>query len=112
MSQVINVRQSVGALVENTTVSNIQTNGILSQILVHFPPGANALVDVQVFLGTTQILPQTGAIALDDASPNFNFNIPVIPGQKLNTVITNTDSANSHTISVIINILDKPVPFV
>jgi len=69
------------------------------------------LVEVKINHGINQILPTpaTGGtastgIALDDTTQSFGINERIIHGETLEVVVTNHDSINAHTLSVIIMI--------
>lgn len=84
-------------------------NGYVSFVVMHFPPGCNALVQVQLAheKGSaggprTGILPTDANtfLALDNATPNVNLHFPVKRGDWFYLRIRNTDGVNPHTISV------------
>ncbi len=101
----LNFKKTVAALGEYSENQGIQGSGQLNQIIVHFPPGCSALVDVRVFLNSEQILPNLGYLALDDATPTFSFAKVIRMGDNLRVEMVNTDDTYPHTISVIANIV-------
>ena len=84
-------------------------NGFVSAVVMHWPPGCTALVDVGVIhlqggVGGRQtgIVPTDSGIylALDDATPIFNLYFPVKKGDYFMVVILNRDDTYDHIISV------------
>ena len=100
MSQTINLGGNVAALTESRDVAKILKDGNITQAIVHFPPGANGLVDVALFRNTEQILPQSGFIALDDTTPAYALNVPAKIGDDISATFRNTDSANAHRVTI------------
>lgn len=108
----MNFSKTVGALTEESQTQTVQWNGKIDQIHISFPPGANSLVDVAVWHGTKQILPEKGYIALDDITPNFFFNESVSVGDHITVKWINTDNTFPHTISVIVNVMEEPTKLI
>jgi hypothetical protein len=80
-------------------------NGYISKILRHWPAGCNGLVDLAVGAGNKHILPESGFVSLDNATPVFdNLHVPVGQGQLLWVLMANGDALNPHTPSVTITI--------
>lgn len=100
-------KKEVLALTEAFELKRAEMNGIVKDIIVHCPPGCSGLVDVRVFMGTTQVLPRIGYIALDDATPTFGIQEPIKSGDTIRVEWVNTDSTYPHTISVIVNIINE-----
>ena len=96
-------------------------NGFVSTIIIHWPLGCAALVEVAVVHlqggpggRQTGIVPTDSGItlALDDVTPIFNLYFPVKRGDYFMVVIRNADDTFNHTISVdiIVNpIITQPV---
>jgi len=76
--------------------------GRITQILRHWPPGCNALVDLAVGRKDTWILPSATDtfVALDAATPIVNVSEPITKGEELWAIINNGDATNPHTITV------------
>lgn len=75
--------------------------GVVFKILRHWPAGCNALVDVAVGVGNRRVLPESGFVALNDATPVFDgLSIPAGQGEQLWVELANTDALNNHTITV------------
>lgn len=83
----------------------IPIKGTITSIVLHYPGGCNALVDVSVGHGERQLCPSgIGMVALDGATPV----IPVSEKANIDDVVwvemSNGDGANSHTITVIMTV--------
>lgn len=104
----INFRRTVSAQDSDTQTKESTILGTIKNVILHFPPGCNALVEVRVSHGTKQIVPREGYIALNDATPTFEVNEPINVGDSILVEIINHDSTYSHTISTIINISESP----
>lgn len=73
-------------------------NAKISKIIRHWPPGCNGLVDVAVGVGTRHVLPESGFVALNAATPTQeNMNIPVPIATKIWVEVANRDGVNAHT---------------
>lgn len=73
-------------------------NARISKIIRHWPPGCNGLVDVAVGVGTRSVLPETGFVALNAATPTQeNMNIPVPKATQVWVEKANRDGVNPHT---------------
>lgn len=78
--------------------------GRIVMVTFHYPPGCNALVDVQ-FLNYTQLIyPSSGFLALDSATPQFPLDEPVKKNDQLIVVMNNHDAVNAHQITVVVSI--------
>jgi hypothetical protein len=101
----LNFRQTVPALSEVYEIKRSLETGIIKEITVHFPPGCNALLEVKVFHGSTQILPEKGGLALDDATPTFTVERYVRVGDPIRVEWINHDDTYEHTVSVVVGIV-------
>ena len=101
----LNFRNTVAALSEDYEIKRSLEDGTIKELVVHFPPGCNALVEVKVYHGSTQILPEKGGLALDDTSPTFIVERAVKAGDPIRVEWINHDDTYSHTISVIVGIV-------
>lgn len=99
--QIINLRAVVPANAEAFVSDDVRVKGAVTRITMHFPAGANSLVDVAVMVENEQVLPVQGNIALDDATPTFSVFRPVDTNDVVGARIRNADGANPHTITVI-----------
>jgi len=80
-------------------------SGYIRQVMIHFPPGCNALVEVRIGHSTKQFCPKNGYLALDDASPIFQFNEWVSDHEEIFVEMRNGDTANPHNISCTVSIV-------
>ena len=70
----------------------------ISKIIRHWPAGCNQLVDIAITVGNRSVLPETGFVALNDATPaQENINISVKKGTRIGAWFRNRDAANPHT---------------
>lgn len=73
------------------------------EVMVHFPPGCVALVDVALGHSGKQFCPQNGYMPLDNATPIFTFNNEDVKiGELIWMDIINRDAMNPHTITATI----------
>jgi hypothetical protein len=78
-------------------------NGTIRQVVMHFPGGCNSLVQIAFGRSNTrQLVPSTGFIALDNATPEFVCNEPVYFNEPLYCIMRNGDAVWPHTVSVIV----------
>lgn len=103
----LNFRQTVSSTSDAYEIKSSSWTGTIKNIIVHFPPGSNALVEVKVFHGSTQILPEKGGVALDDATPSFGVERWIRLGDPIRVDWINHDDTYEHTISVVVNIEEK-----
>ncbi len=78
--------------------------GRIISVTTHFPDGTNALCEVRVGHGNKQFCPNEGYLALNDATPTFNFNEPVDDYEEIWVEIRNGDSAYEHSITVTVSV--------
>lgn len=77
--------------------------GLANYIMLHFPNGCNALVEVSCYVQGNKVLPDPDSpfIALNDTTQDFPVFAKVSRSDSLLVVIANRDSLNPHTPSVI-----------
>ncbi|MBA7548870.1 hypothetical protein ES705_41338 [subsurface metagenome] len=96
-------KHTVEALAGLTDHQRIPMLKTVKTITIHWPDGCNSLVDVAVgYSQDKRLLPEEGYLALNDATPAWAINKDT-DSDTLWVVIRNGDSANSHTISVMVN---------
>lgn len=79
--------------------------GYIRKILRHWPAGCNGLVDISIGVGRKHILPESGAVALNDATPVFdNLSILVNQNEKIWVIFANADALNPHTPSATVTV--------
>lgn len=94
-------RQTVPASTAVILSMRCPLNGKITELNPHFPPGCLSLVLMR--FGTdrhTQCFPETGFLALDNATPVFRVNIAVEYDERLWMEIWNQDAKNEHTPSL------------
>lgn len=74
-------------------------SGNIKQVMIHYPDGCNALVDVRVGHSTKQFCPKNGFLALNNATPIFSFNEWVKDHEEIWVEMRNGDAVNPHNIS-------------
>jgi len=79
-------------------------SGYIKQVTIHWPDGADALVDVKVGHGVTQVCPDEGFLALNDATPTYPFNEWVDDQETIWVEMQNRDGANPHSITVTVTL--------
>lgn len=102
-------RKEVAALQGVKLVTEVNFSGYIRSVLIHWPGGCNALVEVRVGLRGEQIVPTESGefVALDDATIMFPpspmmFDKQIVGGERIWVEIKNGDNSNAHTISVIV----------
>jgi len=114
-SSTIVFKKTIAALEEESEEHRVPFDSIITEVTMHFPPGASALVDVRLlyFYGKEKnfVVPTLEGkyIALDDATPSFVVGFPVKKEGRLKIEFLNYDSGNEHTISVIVTLISTPV---
>ncbi|KKN14271.1 hypothetical protein LCGC14_0997820 [marine sediment metagenome] len=81
--------------------------GRIVQLVLHFPDGCDALVDLAVGHKDTWVLPNEvdTFIALNDATPVLTVDEPIEKGEEIWMILRNTDGGNAHAISVTATII-------
>lgn len=85
----------------------VPIDGTIVSVGFHFPDGCDALVGAQFGHGKSQLFPNDGLLALNDASPVYPANEPVKFEDVLWVIAENGDGANPHTISVTATIIGE-----
>lgn len=103
----VSLRATVPAM-QGARVSEVSPlTGTITQIVPHWPPGCNALVDIAFGHKDTWVMPALvdTFLALDDATPVFVANEPIEKGEELWMIVRNGDAINPHTVSVAVTII-------
>jgi len=79
-------------------------SGYIKQVSLHYPDGCNALVDVRVGHGTKQFCPNEGYLALNNATPIYRSSEWIKDREEIWVEMRNTDGANSHNITVVVQL--------
>lgn len=92
--------EALQGIIEHKRIPMLKT---VKTITIHWPEGCNSLVEVAVgYSQDKRLLPEEGYLALDNTTPTWTINKDT-DSDTLWTEIRNGDSANPHTISVIVN---------
>jgi len=81
---------------------NAPFSGYIKQVTIHWPDGADALVDVRIGHGVVQFCPDEGFLALNDATPTYPFSEWVNDQEAIWVEMRNRDGGNEHSITVTI----------
>jgi len=94
----------VTGILWNENWKEVPFDGQITQVIVHFPSGCNALVEVRVGVyqeGTVHwICPKEGFLALDDVTLTFNIFWPVRKKDRVCAEIYNYDDRYYHRIGI------------
>lgn len=104
-SKQIDLSLNVSASTGYTRMENYKEapfDGTITQIVLHFPPGCNGLVQVRVGVDQTEL---TDWIALDDTTQNLRASFHVKQGDRIWAEIFNYDSEYSHKIGVVVTLI-------
>lgn len=84
--------------------------GKITQIMFHFPPGCNALVECRLLKDLNPFYPVKGFLALNDATPVYYVQADYYANEPLTFEVLNRDSDNPHTPTCTVVIrFKKPV---
>lgn len=83
---------------------NAPFSGYIKQVTIHWPDGADALVDVKIGHGVKQFCPDEGFLALNDATPTYPFNEWVNDQETIWVEMRNRDGGNQHSITVTVTL--------
>lgn len=78
---------------------NFIWEGKITQVMFHFPPGCNALVDIKLEKGKMPFYPREGYLALDDATPIYYTDVDYRSYESLDFSVLNRDAVNPHTVT-------------
>jgi hypothetical protein len=90
---------NIPALVGVTLTEYCPFSGYIKEVTIHWPQGCDGLCEVRVGHGTKQFCPDDGFLALNDATPTFDFNEPVKEREDIWVELKNGDGVNSHNIT-------------
>ncbi len=106
-TQVI-LRQNLAPLQGIRLQDFVPIDGKITSIAFHFPLGCASLVDIAFGYEARQMMPYSGFLALDDATPVFPADEVVERNKIVWAVMQNTDMF-AHDVSVIITISGEVV---
>jgi len=80
--------------------------GVITQVIIHWPPGTEALVDIAFGHNGKWVLPHipNTYLAFDSATPVFTVYEPILESEELWVVFMNGDEDNKHTVSLAVTI--------
>ena len=106
----VNLRVSVQPLTGTRVDKPSPLTGKIVQLILHWPDGCDALVDVAIGHKDTWVLPNEidTYIALNDATPVLTVDEPIEKGEEIWMILRNTDGANVHAISCTVTIVGVP----
>jgi len=108
-------KKTVPSLEIESEEHRIPHDGIVTRVVMHFPPGCSSLVDVRLLYiedgKEYYVVPsiEDKFIALDAATPVYEPKFPVKQGKILKVEWYNYDDTYEHTISVSAEITPKIV---
>lgn len=79
----------------------------IKEVMLHFPPGCVALVDMALGHSSVQYCPRNGFLPLDAATPILNFNEFVNNGEDIWMDLRNRDALNPHTITATVTVEEE-----
>ncbi len=103
----VRFEETLDALEGIEVESRCPLRGEIRSITIHWPEGCDGLVDIAVGHNGTFLCPNEPEtfLALNNATPTFPMEEPVVWDERLWGIIRNTDDANPHKVSVIIIIV-------
>jgi hypothetical protein len=93
----INFRQTVPAGQAVRITQSYWAEGVITQVMMDFPPGCNGLVDMALFKDEQAFYPVSGFLALNAATPVYYAQASYYAKEPLTVIIQNRDAANPHT---------------
>lgn len=105
----LNFRVTIPTLDRENPVRYAPVSGTIDTVVLHFPAGVQGLVEVFIYHGEEQILPEgrTG-IALDGATQVFDIHEPIRQDEPIQVTFINHDDSYEHTISCILSLKQQP----
>lgn len=78
--------------------------GKITEIIFHFPPGCNGLVDMALSKDEQPFYPLTGYLSLNDATPVCYVDSAYYAKEPLTLEIRNRDGSNPHSVACTVTI--------
>jgi len=110
-SRVVPLSAEVSALRQVTLEDDAPIGGIITQLLIHWPPGCAGNVEVAIGIrrDTWLMPPKVGTyLALDDFTAVLDCYEPIERGERLWMVIRNGDDTNAHVLTSAFNVVERP----
>ena len=93
----INFREEVASGQGIRLTESYHQGGKITQIMFHFPPGSNGLVECRLLKDLEPFYPVKGYLALNNATPVYYVQADYYPNEPLTFEVLNRDSENPHT---------------
>lgn len=90
-----------------TMTENAPFTGRIKAVTIHWPLNCNALVDVRIGHGVVQFCPNAGYLALNDATPTYQFNELVKDREEIWVEMLNGDGLSPHNITVTVHLFSE-----
>jgi hypothetical protein len=103
----VNFRETVAAGGGTRVTRSLNYDGVITQVMFHFPPGSNGLVDVRLLKDEKPFYPVDGFLSLDDSTPIFYTSAQYYRKEPLTVEIHNRDGINAHSPTVTVTIRVK-----
>lgn len=103
----VSFRETVAAGAGSRVTKLLNYDGQVTQVMFHFPPGTNGLVDVRLLKDERPFFPIEGFLSLDDSTPIFYANADYYKNEPLTVEIQNRDAVNAHSPTVTVTIRVK-----
>jgi len=93
------------ALTAVSEVESASISGVIKSAYIHMPKNTASLVEIEIWLRTEKILPDTRiGIVGDDMRERFSIGKPCNIGDDIKVIVKNHDDTYEHTIVVIIEL--------
>ena len=100
----LNFRQTVLPSTGYKQTQSYFRAGKVTQLIFHFPPGCNGLVDMVLLKDEQPFYPLSGTLALDNATPVIYVDADCYAKEPFTLIVSNRDSANSHSPTCTVSI--------
>lgn len=104
----LNFRQEVASGQGIRLTESYRQAGKITQIMFHFPPGCNGLVEAKLLKDEKSFYPLKGSLALNNATPVYYVQADYYANEPLTFEVLNRDSENPHTPTCTVVIRFKP----
>ena len=93
----INFRETVQSGQGIRITESFLLAGKITQVMFHFPPGSNGLVECRLLKDLEPFYPLRGYLALNNATPVYYVDADYYTREPLTWEVLNRDSENPHT---------------
>jgi len=87
-------------------VDTSRLTGSVREILYSFKAGCRGYAKMKIFVGTDQVLPEKGWLALDGITDKMIVRRPVEVGEKITAIFRN-DGIFHHTLTAVVTIVGR-----